>query len=58
LRIRSLIANLTPHGHALDAYYRIMAENGTLVDILPRTVVLLDMGIVFFLIAVWRFRFE
>jgi ABC-2 type transport system permease protein len=53
-----VISNLTPHGHALDAYYRILAENGTLVDILPRMGILLGMGIVFFLIAVWRFRFE
>jgi ABC-2 type transport system permease protein len=54
----SVISNLTPHGHALDAYYRIMAENGTFMDILPRMGILLGMGIVFFLIAVWRFRFE
>jgi ABC-2 type transport system permease protein len=53
-----VISNLTPHGHALDAYYRIMAENGTFMDILPRMGILLGMGIVFFLIAVWRFRFE
>jgi ABC-2 type transport system permease protein len=53
-----LISNLTPHGHALDAYYRILAENGALVDILPCMGILLGMGIVFFLIAVWRFRFE
>ncbi len=53
-----VISNLTPHGHALDAYYRILAENGTLVDILPRMGILLGMGILFFLIAVRRFRFE
>lgn len=53
-----VISNLIPHGHALDAYYRIMAENGTFMDILPRMGILLGMGIVFFLIAVRRFRFE
>ena len=53
-----VISNLTPHGHALDAYYRIMAENGTFMDVLPRMGILLAMGIVFFLIAVRRFRFE
>jgi hypothetical protein len=35
-----------------------MAENGTLIDILPQVGVLLAMGVVFFGIAVWRFRFE
>ncbi len=53
-----VLSSLTPHGHAVEAYYRLMAENGTFVDILPRMGILLVMGIVFFGIAVWRFKFE
>jgi len=53
----SVIARLTPHGHAVDAYYSLMAEKAGLIDVLPQLAVLLVMGAAFFLIAVWRFRF-
>ncbi|MFN2272504.1 MAG: ABC transporter permease [Anaerolineae bacterium] len=56
--ILGILSSLTPHGHAVEAYYRVMAENGTLVDILPQVGILLAMGVVFFGIAVWRFKFE
>lgn len=53
----SVIARLTPHGHAVDAYYSLMAENAGLVRILPELAVLLAIGVAFYLIATWRFRF-
>jgi len=53
-----VLSSLTPHGHALEGYYRLMAENATFVQILPEIGILLAMGVVFFLIARWRFRFE
>lgn len=53
-----VIANLTPQGHAVDAYYRLMAESGTFLDILPRMGVLLAMTILFYGVAAWRLRFE
>jgi ABC-2 type transport system permease protein len=52
------LSKFTPHAHALEGYYRVMAENGTLSQILPQLGFLWLMGIVFFLVAVWRFRFE
>jgi len=52
------LANLTPHAHALEGYYSLMAENGTLIAILPQMGVLLAFGTVFFLVAVYRFKFE
>jgi ABC-2 type transport system permease protein len=52
------LANLTPHAYAVDAYYSLMAENGTLAQILPEIGILLAMAVVFYLIAVRRFRFE
>ena len=36
----------------------MMAENETFVQILPEIGFLLVFGIVFFAVAVWRFRFE
>ena len=53
-----IIAKFTPHAHALEGYYSVMAENAALTQILPQLGILLLMGIVFFLIAVWRFKFE
>ncbi len=53
-----VISKLTPHAHAVEGYYRVMAENETIIQILPEIGILLAFGIVFFLIAIWRFRFE
>ncbi len=53
-----ILANLTPHGHALDAYYSLMVEKATLVEVLPQIGILMAMSIVFFLVAQWRFKFE
>ncbi|MBU0704479.1 MAG: ABC transporter permease [Chloroflexi bacterium] len=53
-----VLSKLTPHAHAVEAYYSLMGENATFVQTLPEIGILLAMGIAFFLIAVWRFKFE
>ncbi len=53
-----ILPKFTPHAHALEGYYSVMAENATFTQILPQLGFLLLMGTVFFVIAVWRFRFE
>ena len=53
-----ILSKLTPHAHAVEAYYRLMGENATLVQMLPEIGILLAMGVAFFLIAAWRFKFE
>ena len=53
-----VLSRLTPHAHAVEGYYSLMAENATFVQVLPEIGVLLAMGVVFSLIAVWRFKFE
>ena len=52
------LSKFTPHAHALEGYYSVMAENAGFTQILPQLGVLLVMGLAFFLIAVWRFKFE
>jgi ABC-2 type transport system permease protein len=52
------LANLTPHAYALEGYYSLMAEDATLVSVLPEMGIVLAFGAVFFLVAVWRFKFE
>lgn len=54
----SILSGLTPHAHAVEGYYMLMAENASFVQILPEMGILLGMGIVFFLVGVWRFRFD
>jgi ABC-2 type transport system permease protein len=53
-----ILSKFTPHAHALEGYYSVMAENAGFAQILPQLGFLLVMGLVFFLVAVWRFRFE
>jgi ABC-2 type transport system permease protein len=52
------ISQITPHAHAVEGYYRVMAESASFSQVLPEIGILLAFGIVFFLIAVWRFRYE
>jgi ABC-2 type transport system permease protein len=54
----SILSGLTPHAHAVEGYYMLMAENASFVQILPHLGILLGMGIVFFLVGVWRFKFD
>jgi ABC-2 type transport system permease protein len=51
------VSQLTPHAHAIKAYVKLMV-GANAVDILPQLGLLAGVGIAFFLIAVWRFRFE
>ena len=53
-----VLSKFTPHAHALEGYYSVMAENAGFTQILPQLGFLLLMGLVFFLVAIWRFRFE
>jgi len=53
-----ILTKLTPHAHAVEAYYSVMAEKATLVQVLPQIGILLAFGVVFFLIAVWRLEFK
>ena len=52
-----MLSKLTPQAHALEGYRILMVEGGGVPDVLPQVGILLAMGIVFFLVARWRFRF-
>jgi len=51
-------SRLTPQAQALEAFRRLLVEGGSLVNVLPQIAILTGMGVLFFAIAVWRFRFE
>jgi ABC-2 type transport system permease protein len=52
------LSNLTPQGHALNGFYTLLAENGTLAQVLPEIGILLAISLGLFAIATWRFRFD
>jgi ABC-2 type transport system permease protein len=54
----AMLAQLTPHAHAVEAYYRLMGEQAGLVDVLPQLGILLGMAALYAAIAARRFRFE
>ena len=52
------VAQLTPHVHAYGGYSELMLQGAGVVDILPNILALLGFGAVFFLVGLWRFRYE
>jgi ABC-2 type transport system permease protein len=52
------LARLTPHGQALEGYFRIMAEGAGVAEVLVPVAILVGMSALFYAIAFWRFTFE
>jgi ABC-2 type transport system permease protein len=52
------LSQLTPHVHAFDGYVKLIIDGAGVVDILPNILVLLGFAVVFFLVAIWRFKFD
>ena len=52
------LAQLTPQNHGVEGFYQLMAENATFAQVFPQVGILLGMGILFFGVALWRFRFN
>jgi ABC-type multidrug transport system permease subunit len=48
----------TPHAHANDGYRQWMLESAGLLDIGTNILALLGFAAVFFLVAIWRFKFD
>ncbi len=52
------LSRLTPSAWAIEGYMGLIADNWTLMQTLPNILVMLGFAVVFFGIAVWRFRFD
>lgn len=48
----------TPHGHALRGYYGLLNDGLGVMDVLPQVGALAGFAAVFFLVAMWRFKFD
>ncbi len=53
-----VLSQFTPHSHAIEGYIQVMSQGAGVVDILPQLALLAALSILFFVIAMWRFRFE
>ena len=52
------LSRLTPQAQAQIAYFNLLIHNGGLLDVLPQVAYMLGLALVFFLVAIWRFRFD
>ena len=53
-----LASQFTPHAHAIEGYLKLTTQGDGVVAVLPQVALLTGVGFLFFLIAMWRFRFE
>lgn len=53
-----LLSQFTPHSHAIEGYLKLMSQGAGVVEVLPQVGLLAGVAVAFFLIAMWRFRFE
>ena len=53
-----LLSQFTPHAHAIEGYLKLMSQGAGVVEVLPQVGLLAGVGVLFFLIAMWRFKFE
>ena len=53
-----LLSQFTPHAHAIEGYLKLTSQGAGVVEILPQVGLLAGVGVSFFLIAMWRFRFD
>jgi ABC-2 type transport system permease protein len=54
----NVLSQFTPHSHAIEGYIQVMSQGAGVVDILPQLALLAALSVLFFVIAMWRFRFE
>ena len=52
------VSYYTPQAQAMMGYHAVVILQGALVDVLPYVGYLLGISLIFFLIAIWRFKFE
>jgi ABC-2 type transport system permease protein len=53
-----IVSRLTPNAWGIEGYMGLVADNWTLAQAAPNILALLGFAVVFFTVAVWRFKFE
>ena len=52
------LSNLTPHAHAIQAMQGLTVEAWPLLRAMPQILVVFGFAVVFFVVAMWRYKFE
>ena len=52
------ISRLTPHAWALNGFQNVIVRGLGVMDVLPSVGVLMTFALVFWGVAIWRFRFD
>ncbi|HSF83099.1 MAG TPA: ABC transporter permease, partial [Anaerolineales bacterium] len=52
------LSQITPHAHAFDGYLKLIIHGAGFGDIIPNILALLGFAAVFFVVAIWRFKFD
>jgi ABC-2 type transport system permease protein len=55
---RYYLSQITPHSHAFDGYLKVILGGAGVADILPNILALLGFALVFFLVGLWRFKYD
>jgi linearmycin/streptolysin S transport system permease protein len=53
-----ILSRLTPNAWGIEGYMGLVADNWTLAQTAPNILALLGFAVVFFALAVWRFKFD
>lgn len=56
--VLGFVSNLTPQAHATEGYRLLLFGIGTPADVLLQVGILLVFAIIFFIVAMWRLKFE
>lgn len=56
--VMAIISNLTPHAHAIQAMQGLTVEAFPLLQVMPHILIVFGFAVVFFVVALWRYRFE
>jgi len=52
------LSQLTPHAHALNGYLKLILFGAGFAEIIPNILALLGFAAIFFVVAIWRFKFD
>jgi ABC-2 type transport system permease protein len=53
-----ILSRLTPNAWGIEGYMGILSDNWTLAQTAPNILALVGFAVVFFAVAVWRFKFD
>ena len=56
--ILGAVGLMTPHAHAAEGYLRIVVDGLGVGAVWPQALILMGFALLFFLVAMWRFKFE